>query len=119
MKIEEIKEALSKPFPDKMIKFRKGSGNQMLPYVTAHIVEQRLDNSLGFENWDCEYYEVAGKVYCKIGIKTDDGWLYKSDAGAESNFDPEKGQASDAFKRAAKKFGVGRHLWLCPPKYNQ
>lgn len=137
--MNDIKEQLREPFPQDLIKFRAGSGGKMLAYVTAHQVEQRLDNVVGWENWQCEYYDVAGKVYCKIGIlinnTTDDAdkasyggknyiagdanWVWKSDCGSETGFAAEKGQASDAFKRAAKKFGIGRHLWLNPPTFNK
>lgn len=118
MNIETIKEELRKPFPDAAIRWRK-QRDMWLAYVTAHQVEQRLDNIVGFENWECEYYEVAGKVYCRLTLDINGKKISKSDCGAESNFDADKGQASDAFKRAAKRFGIGRSLWLNPPTHNQ
>ena len=73
-----------------------------------------LDETVGCENWQKEYYEVKGNVYCRIGIKTDDGWVWKSDCGVESNVDAEKGEASDAAKRAGFCWGIGRELYSTP-----
>lgn len=38
-------------------------------------------------------------------------WVWKWDTGSESNVEKEKGQVSDAFKRAAVKWGIGRFLY--------
>jgi len=46
-----------------------------------------------------------------IGIKCESGWVWKWDCGTESKTDAEKGEASDSFKRAAVKWGVGRFLY--------
>jgi len=80
-------------------------------YVDSRDVQNRLDYVVGPENWQDEYQEIAGNLYCRIGIRTDDGWVWKGDCGTVSKEDPEKGQASDAFKRAAVKWGIGRFLY--------
>mgnify|MGYP003322949169 CR=1 FL=1 len=41
-------------------------------------------------------------------------WVAKSDVGVESNTEAEKGQASDAFKRACVCWGSGRELYSAP-----
>jgi hypothetical protein len=61
--------------------------------------------------WKDRYYEVCGNLYCEIAIKVGDEWVSRSDCGTESKVEADKGQASDAFKRAAVKFGVGRFLY--------
>src|ERR1700710_2501614 len=38
-------------------------------------------------------------------------WVWKWDTGSESKVEAEKGQASDSFKRAAVKWGIGRFLY--------
>ena len=49
-----------------------------------------------------------------MGIRCADGWIYKSDCGAESNTEKEKGEASDSFKRACVNWGIGRELYTAP-----
>jgi hypothetical protein len=39
------------------------------------------------------------------------GIVSKMDCGTESNVEKQKGEASDAFKRAAVQFGIGRDLY--------
>ena len=80
-------------------------------YIDSRQAQSKLDEVCGGENWQDMYYEVANNLYCSIGIKVGDEWIRKSDCGVESNMDKEKGQASDAFKRAAVKWGVGRFLY--------
>lgn len=91
----------------------KGKATLLL-YQDARCAMDILDETVGSENWQKEYYEVKGNVYCKIGILTENGWVWKADCGTESNVDAEKGEASDAFKRAAVCWGIGRELYSTP-----
>ena len=91
----------------------KGKATLLL-YQSARAAMDILDDAVGAEKWQKEYYEVAGKVYCRIGINCDGEWVWKSDCGMESNIDGDKGQASDAFKRAAVNWGIGRALYTAP-----
>ena len=92
----------------------KGSATLLL-YQDARCGMDILDESVGPERWQKEYYEVKGNVYCRVGIKTESGeWIWKSDCGIESNVDAQKGEASDAFKRAVVNFGIGRELYTAP-----
>ena len=86
----------------------------LLLYKDARTDRRILDETVGPENWQCEYYEVNGATFCRVGIKTDNGWIWKSDCGSESNIEKEKGLASDAFKRACFKFGIGVELYSTP-----
>jgi hypothetical protein len=52
-----------------------------------------------------------------IGIKCESGWVWKWDTGNESAMDGDKGQISDAFKRAGVKWGIGRFLYDLHIKY--
>lgn len=92
---------------------KKGNATLLL-YQDARCAMDILDETVGNENWQKEYYDVKGNVYCKIGIFGSNGWTWKSDCGAESNMDAEKGEASDAFKRAAVNWGIGRELYSGP-----
>ena len=80
-------------------------------YVDSRQVQDRLDEVVGPENWSDEYQQIDGQLFCRIGINTSNGWVYKTDCGTESMTEKEKGQVSDAFKRAAVKWGVGRFLY--------
>jgi hypothetical protein len=80
-------------------------------YIDSRDAQDLLDEVCTPAGWQCEYYEVKGNVYCKIGIKVDNEWIWKSDCGMESNVDAQKGEASDAFKRAFVKWGGGRFLY--------
>ena len=92
-------------------------GLSLLLYKTARTDMQLLDETVGAYNWKCDYKEVKGNMYCGIsifalGIKE---WITKWDCGVESAFgDKEKGEASDAFKRAGFKWGIGVELYTSP-----
>ena len=48
---------------------------------------------------------------CRIGIKIDNEWVWRSNGAGETQVEGEKGKFSDAFKRAAVLWGVGRYLY--------
>lgn len=83
-------------------------------YVDSRDVMDRLDEVVGFDKWQDEYKQVKNNLYCGIGILIGDEWVWKWDCGVESNIEKAKGEASDAFKRAAVKWGVGRFLYDMP-----
>jgi hypothetical protein len=103
---------LTKEIP---FKWRVQSTNQykatFVAYIDARDVMDLLDEVVGPENWKDEYAVVGGALYCKISIKIDGEWVGKTDTGSESNVEAKKGEASDAFKRAAVKWGIGRFLY--------
>ena len=82
-------------------------------YVDSRQVQDKLDDVLGAMNWQDEYFVIDGDLFCRIGIYDEEKreWVWKGDCGTESMTEKEKGQASDAFKRAAVKWGVGRFLY--------
>ena len=111
---ETLKE-LRKEFPYKWkVQTAKHWGCECVSYVDARQVMDLLDEVVGPQNWQDSYREVAGKVYCELQILVEDEWITKSDCGTASNFEADKGQASDAFKRAAVKWGIGRFLYAIP-----
>lgn len=121
MKLEDLKKEI--PF-----KWRVQSANQYgatcVAYIDARDVQDLLDEVVGPDNWQCKYSEHKGNLFCEIGIRqyieaheaftTDESWIWKSDCGVESNVEKQKGEASDAFKRAAVMWGVGRFLYSKP-----
>jgi len=90
----------------------KGKATLLL-YQTARCPMEILDESCPGE-WASDYKEVAGNVYCGIGIKIDDEWVWRWNAGTEGNIGEGKSTASDAFKRAATMWGIGRELYNTP-----
>ena len=102
------------------VKQVKENGCACLLYKTARTDMDMLDEAVGPENWQCEYEEIKGNMYCKIGIYNEKlgQWIWKQDCGIESREDGDgnekKGEASDAFKRAGFKWGIGRELYTSP-----
>lgn len=83
----------------------------MVAYIDARDVMDRFDSVLGPENWADDYFELSRKTYCKISINVNGTWIHKSDVGTAGNFEKDKGETSDAFKRAAVKWGVNRQAY--------
>lgn len=96
-------------------------GVQLLFYKTARTDMEILDETVGVENWQNRFYECKGNLYCSLGIninysrpEKEPQWIWKDDCGSESNMEKEKGEASDARKRAGFAWGIGRELYTAP-----
>lgn len=92
----------------------KENGLSLLLYKTARTDANLLDETVGEENWTNDFKLIDGVLYGGIGIDFGQNFVWKWDAGVESNTEAEKGRASDAFKRAGFKFGIGRELYTAP-----
>ena len=105
------------------------AGVELLLFKDARCDMRILDETVGAENWQCEYYEHKNTLFCKVGIliaggtvdldnnglhTSNERWVWKSNAGAPSNMEAQKGEASDAFKRACFCWGIGRELYTAP-----
>lgn len=112
--------ALKRPFPVQALSWRVGSTNSdktkgmMLAYIDARDVMKRLDQVLGFDGWRDEYREVMGRVICRLWVRVDGEWTFREDGAGNTDTEGEKGGISDAFKRAAVKWGIGRYLYELP-----
>lgn len=106
--------ALAAPFKRNEVKtLKKG---KTISYVTARTVMNRLDEVVGPENWWDDYIPGAESVICRLTLVLPDGReVTKVDAGGYAGMsdqgDDDKSGFSDAFKRAAVKFGVSRYLY--------
>ena len=85
---------------------KAGKGLSLLLFKDARVDANILDETVGPENWQCEFYEQKGTLFCKVGIlcKCLDGryeWVWKDDAGSPSNMEAQKGEASDALTKIA------------------
>jgi hypothetical protein len=91
-------------------------GCSLLLYKTARVDRAILDEEFGQFGWQNDFKVIDGKMYGGIGIYSNDlgEWLWRWDCGTESNTEAEKGQASDCFKRAGFKWGIGVELYTTP-----
>ena len=89
-------------------------GAQLLLYKDARCDMNILDETVGPNNWQRKHEEHRGNLFCAVGIKENGEWVWKEDAGSESNTEAEKGHASDSFKRACVNWGIGRELYTAP-----
>jgi len=115
-KFPDLFAALAAPFENHEVKLRSAPGGRQLHYITARTAMNRLDSVLGPENWWDEYTPLENSVVCKLTVRLPDGsTVTKCDAGGYAGMadsgDDDKSGFSDAFKRAAAKFGVARYLY--------
>lgn len=120
----EILQELSKPFPESMVglKVQTARGNKglVVAYIDARAVLDRLDEVVGPGGWHDEYEVLADterqsgdrkerlvEVKCRLTVSG----VTKEDVGEG---DSMKAAFSDALKRAAVKFGIGRYLYSLP-----
>lgn len=114
---------LALPFPRAAVHWRvqgkpferDGKHSAMaLAYLDARDVMDRLDDVCGPERWQSHFEETAkGRIICRISIDvTGQGnWVTKSDGAGDTDVEGEKGALSDALKRAAVSWGIGRYLY--------
>jgi hypothetical protein len=88
-------------------------------YLDGKAVTDRLDEGLGVAGWEDAYDPLpTGCVRCRLRCKIAGEWVAKEDVGGPSAQpdpgDKTKAAFTDALKRAAVKFGVGRYLAALP-----
>lgn len=112
-----------RPLKAEEIEVRIGTCNEkgvsLLLYKDARVDRAILDEEIGTALWQCKFYECKGNLFCSVGISCQHAngtreWIWKDDCGAPSNMEKEKGEASDAFKRACFKWGIGIELYTAP-----
>lgn len=116
--IQAMMQKLSDPFPPSEIHWRvgtaakDGSWIQLLAYVDARMVMDRLDAVFPGQ-WRDEYQKHPGcdGVLCGISVLIDGQWVTRWDGADATDVEAAKGVLSDAFKRAAVKWGIGRYLY--------
>lgn len=120
MTINEKIKALSDPFPPEKISWRIGALNKdrtkgiALAYIDARDVMDRFDSVLSPLGWQNRYTHADTKTICEIGVYTGSEWIWKANGAGDTKVEAQKGATSDAFKRAAVLFGVGRYLYDIP-----
>ena len=98
------------------IKKITNEGAVLLLYKTARVDMRILDEVYGSMNWQRHHEVINNNLFCTISVWDSEKsqWVSKQDVGTESNAEAEKGQASDAFKRAGFAWGIGRELYDAP-----
>lgn len=111
-------EALRAPFKPGAEQYRAGPTwerdgvryTRPLAYIDARAVFDWLDEAVGPGGWSTELERLGPGVYlCRLSVfgatRTDVGMA------GEHESEKEKSGASDAIKRAAVQFGIGRYLY--------
>ena len=88
----------------------------VVPYINNRCVMHRFDAAFGPENWTSEFREISNGFLCRLTviIKDINRIVHREDGASKTNIEPEKGGISDAMKRAAVQFGLGRCLYDYP-----
>jgi hypothetical protein len=113
---------LKAPFPVADVEWRVGQAGakndgevwcQVLAYLTSRAVMDRLDDVAGPTGWSTKYRELLAADGGTMGIECTLTVLgvAKADIGTVSDIEPLKGAYSDALKRAAVQWGIGRYLY--------
>lgn len=91
-------------------------GLSLLLYKDARVDQKILDEAFGMYGWERTHQSIEGNLYCTVRIwdLEKSQWIEKQDVGTTSYTEKEKGQASDAFKRACVNVGIGRELYTAP-----
>lgn len=128
---ESVWDVLARPFPPEAVKERQGpkqhegacekrhgqcqNKHKMLSYVDARDVEARLDDAVTPAGWDFMATIAAGSVvHGTLVLYVGDRAVTRQDYGypnGDDDAEPLKSAVSDAIKRCAVQFGVGRHLY--------
>lgn len=122
--LNDLFERLRRPFPTSAISWRVGATNAKrrkdandplkgipLAYIDARDVMERLDDVVGPNNWQDAYSVFGSKTICSLSIRINGEWIAKEDGAGDTDTEAEKGALSDAFKRSAVRWGIGRYLY--------
>jgi len=116
----ELAGKLAAPFPAADVEWRVARSGlkgekpwaMCLAYITNRAIMERLDATVGPENWRNEFQRWGDKgVLCGISIRSGTEWVTKWDGAEETDIESVKGGLSAAMKRAAVQWGIGRYLY--------
>jgi Rad52/22 family double-strand break repair protein len=119
----DVSRKLAEPFGLDDVQFKpqivRGNRALAIAYIDARAVMDRLDEVVGVANWKDDYTVLPdNSVLCRLSVRFGRIWNTKVDVGSPSEQpdggDRMKAAVSDALKRAAVKFGIGRYLYSLP-----
>lgn len=117
---DALMQALRDPFVESDIEWRvqssgkatRGPWVRVLAYITNRAIMERLDAVCGVDGWRNEFtHATSGAVLCGLSIKIAEEWITKWDGANETDIEKAKGGLSNAMKRAAVQWGIGRYLY--------
>ncbi|HLT47966.1 MAG TPA: Rad52/Rad22 family DNA repair protein [Rubricoccaceae bacterium] len=124
---------LADPFPFEDVEWKPGavtrdkSKGLAMAYISSRAVQDRLDEVCGPDGWRNEFTQAPeGGVLCGISIRItrEDGdgnvhteWITKWDGAENTEVEAIKGGLSNAMKRAAVQWGIGRYLYKLPQQW--
>ena len=94
----------------------KENGLSLLLFMDARAGQKILDELYTPFGWRRSHQSIDGSLYCTLEVWDGEKkqWIGKQDVGTMSEYEKEKGQASDSFKRACYNWGIGRELYTAP-----
>lgn len=122
-KYNELRKLLTAPLAHKwrVQSFSKNKPSAAcVAYIDARQVAARLDEACVqglIEGWERAHEVINDNLYCHLSLWIDGRKYTRSDCGVESQTEGEKGESSDAFKRAAVNWGIGRFLYDMDVQY--
>ena len=114
---------LQSPFPASDYEWRvqsetrNGDKVQVLCYVQARAIQNRLDEVVGPWGWQTEFVKGPdGGVICRLSLRDPDSgeWVTKEDGAENTQVEAVKGGLSSALKRVGSAWGIGRLLYNLP-----
>ncbi|WP_103128714.1 single-stranded DNA-binding protein DdrA [Deinococcus aerius] len=125
MKLSDVQKRLQAPFPAHLVGWKPQAFTKdrsralLLAYVDARAVQDRLD-AICPDAWSFEIEVVPGTStptvkgrLTVLGVTRED----IGEAGGDGEYATLKAASSDALKRCAVQFGIGRYLYDLPKQW--
>ena len=120
MNFSEIERKLKEPFSADDVEWkiqvtsRDKTSGMAVPYLDSRAIQNRLDETVGICGWANKFmlWQEKSQI-CGISIQNPETgeWVTKMDGAENTQVQAIKGGISDAFKRAAVMWGIGRYLY--------
>jgi len=126
---KKIQRELLQPFSKDDLEFRVQSSGinnrkvwaRIVAYVNNRAIQQRLDDVVGCFGWKNEFKPLpngnSNGALCGISINRNGEWITKYDGADNTSIESTKGGISNAQKRAAVEWGIGRYLYEVEAMY--
>jgi len=120
----EAEAKLKAPFPEEDVLWRvlrsgssaKGPWVQVVPYVDARAVEDRLDEVVGLWGSSTNSTECTNGMLCHLVLIEPESktMAQKTDGASETKIEGFKGAQSKSKVRVGSSWGIGRYLYKVP-----
>lgn len=115
MEVKEIRELRADEIECRVSTINE-RGLSLLLYKDARVDMKILDETFSPLGWKRTHQLIGESLFCTVEVYDSEKkeWISKQDVGSIGSVEKEKGQASDAFKRACTNIGIGRELYTAP-----